>query len=97
MGSDHCPTVITINEKDAYIDIAGPSRFKLPKTDWGRFKGICNETLTREITYDKDIDVNSRRITEVITSAARLFSTVRRISKWPEGFASVRRISVATP
>ena len=71
MGSDHCPTVITINEKDAYIEKAGPSRFKLSKADWGKFKGICNETLTRETTYDKDIDVNSRRITEVITSAAQ--------------------------
>ena len=70
MGSDHCPTVITINEKDAYIEQAGPSRFKLSKADWGKFKGICNETLTRENTYDKDTDVNSRRITEVITSAA---------------------------
>jgi len=71
MGSDHCPTVITINEKDAYIEQAGPSRFKLSKADWGKFKGICNETLTRENTYDKDTDVNSRRITEVITSAAQ--------------------------
>jgi len=88
MGSDHCPTVITINEKDAYIEKAGPSRFKLPEADWGMFKGICNETA-RETTYDKDIDVNSRRITafliklktsQSITSAAQ----VQRITEWQE-------------
>jgi len=70
MGSDHCPTVVTINDTQPFVEQGNPPRFKLSKADWSHYKRICNESLTAQATYDDDIAIHSRRVTEVIIAAA---------------------------
>ena len=37
LGSDHSPTVISINERQSFTGQLGPPKFKLSKDDWRKF------------------------------------------------------------
>ena len=70
LGSDHCPTVISINERQSFSGQLGPPKFKLSKADWRRFKGICNEKLSAAAMHDDTIDTHAQQVTQAIVSAA---------------------------
>lgn len=70
MGSDHCPTVVTLYNKETFVEEAGTPRFKLSKADWRHFKRICNDTVTVESTSADTIDWHNDRLTEAIRAAA---------------------------
>ena len=71
MGSDHCPTVVTICNRKPYIELDGPPRFKLSQADWRKFKTLSNEVITVDlVTYDENIDSINNSITEAIISSA---------------------------
>lgn len=70
LGSDHSPTVITINERSPFIEADRPPRFKLSKADWAKFKRTSNEKITAEVMASDDSEENARRITESIIEAA---------------------------
>ena len=70
LGSDHSPTVITINERSPFREPDRPPRFKLSKADWAKFKRISNEKITAEVMASDDSEENARRITESIIEAA---------------------------
>jgi len=70
LGSDHCPTVIAINERQSFTGQLGPPKFKLSKADWRRFKGICNEKLSATGKHDDTIDTHAQQVTQAIVSAA---------------------------
>ena len=57
LGSDQCPTVISINERQLFSGQLGPPKFKLSKADWRRFKGIFNEKLSAAAMHDDTIIV----------------------------------------
>ena len=71
IGSDHCPTVVTIHNRKLYVERDGPPRFKLSKADWRKFKILSNDTITAElVVYDDNINAINNSITEGIISAA---------------------------
>jgi len=70
LGSDHCPTVISINERQSFTGQLGPPKFKLSKADWRRFKAICNETLSATAKHGDTIDTHAQQVTQAIVSAA---------------------------
>jgi len=70
MDSDHCPTVVTLYNKETFVEEAGTPRFKLSKADWRHFKRICNDRVTVESTSADTIDWHNDRLTEAIRAAA---------------------------
>ena len=70
MGSDHSPTLVTINDKEPFVEHLGPPRFRLSKADWRHFKSICNESMTAGASLGDAIDAQNDHITEAIISAA---------------------------
>jgi len=71
MGSDHCPTVVSIYDRKLYLESDGPARFKLSKADWRKFKGVCNDTITAGLVSNtENIDSINKNITKAIISAA---------------------------
>ena len=56
MGSDHCPTVVILYNKETFVEEAGTPQFKLSKADWRHFKRNCNDTVTVESTSADTID-----------------------------------------
>jgi len=70
MGSDHCPTVININEVTTESEILGLPKFKLSKADWVNFKASCKSSVTEDMTFDADIDRHTANLTDAIISVA---------------------------
>ena len=73
MGSDHCPTVVTLDDCDYQIEDLGWPTFKFTKADWSRFKSICNESLTSDTVIRPNInspDDMYNNIADAIINAA---------------------------
>jgi len=70
LGSDHCPTVMSINERQSFTGQLGPPKFKLSTADWCRFKGICNEKLSAAAMHDDTIHTRAQQVMQAIVSAA---------------------------
>jgi ribonuclease HI len=72
MGSDHCPTVVTVYNKKPFIEIDGSPRFKLSKADWKKFKVMCSNVVTPDlIVPGESIDETNNKITESLISVAK--------------------------
>jgi len=82
MGSDHSPTVVTLDEVGEIGDASGDRSFpKLSRTNWREFKRLCNETITTNtVGLDNDVDAMYKNIVKIITETAKK-CTPRRCGK----------------
>ena len=75
LGSDHCPTVVTIDELDTGNFAANECdhlTLNLSKADWRVFKRVCNESFSTEnetVMLDDGIDVMYNTVVKLITQA----------------------------
>jgi len=70
-GSDHCPTVVSIDELEVEIDDDYLPTFNMSKADWSKFKQICADSFLTDIEYaDRDVNDIYNNIVRIIVFAA---------------------------
>ena len=72
MGSDHSPTVVTLNNVYQRHENFGhlPEKFKFDRANWNQFKESCRSAVTVDTVYDDNVDLFYNQLVNGLVTAA---------------------------